>query len=348
MSKQLGLSLLLLIIVTASACRPQAAVPTLAPTIDASTPEAEESQEGDLGAVDERRTEAKAAERPDEESTASEGKNELEDGSDEQTGLRDREPVAVQANPQDEDPKIAFEYADIELRWLGVSDGIGPNELVVQDPSLYTVEFSTDGNFVYQANCNIGRGAFVQVGKQLSLDLGAVALAVCSDDSLADQYIQYLREVVSFDSSLDRLKFELAGGAKQMIFSQELSVAPELAEVAILDIDWFWIAFSDPAEGQLSIEEPRDYSFALLPDGIVQVKADCNETEGSYSLEGSALSITTEETTSEDCRPDSNWDSFVRYLNGAALYFVQNDDLFIDLIYDSGTMRFENGDSIGG
>jgi len=346
MSKRLGLSLLLLMIVTVSACRPQAAIPTLVSTIDASTPEIEDTiadrQVGDLSGPDEQKSVAAAAEEPDIDPTAFEG------SSDEQAGSQNEEPVEIQQNPAAEDPGNATELTGVELLWLAISDSSGQDPLVVAEPSLYTIEFSKDGAFIYQADCNKGGGAYVQEGNQLSLDLGVVTLAVCSDDSIADQYIQYLRDVVSYDSSSGQLLLGLANVANQMKFGQVPAVEPEAAEVTITGIEWLWSNFADPSDGPFSISKPQDYSFVLLPDGIVQINADCNVAEGTYSLEGSALSISTDVTTSADCGPDSMWDSFVQYLNGAALQFIQDNGLFIDLIYDSGTMRFEHGGSIGG
>jgi len=40
------------------------------------------------------------------------------------------------------------------------------------------------------------------------------------------------------------------------------------------------------------------------------------------------------------CPAGSLEDEFVRGLSGAATYFIKDGDLYIDLKYDSGTMRF--------
>jgi hypothetical protein len=40
------------------------------------------------------------------------------------------------------------------------------------------------------------------------------------------------------------------------------------------------------------------------------------------------------------CPEGSLEDEFVRGLTAAAIYFIKDGDLYIDLKYDSGTMRF--------
>ena len=42
------------------------------------------------------------------------------------------------------------------------------------------------------------------------------------------------------------------------------------------------------------------------------------------------------------CPEDSLEDELVRGLTAAAIYFIKDNDLYIDLIYDTGTMRFSN------
>jgi heat shock protein HslJ len=356
MNNRLVLLLLLLSILTVAACRPEPAVPTLVPTIEIATPESEDmsldNREPDLDQTDEQISEGKAAkssadtsaEQPDVGEEKSEPDTINAAITDDEAGSQEEEIKDNQSEP----PEIAFDYADIELHWLAVSDGSGQNALIVKDPSSYTLEFNVDGTFVYRADCNQGSGAFVPDGNQLTLDLGAVTLAACSGDSLADQYIQFLRDVDSFDSSLNQLILNLGETANQMILSQGFSVGPEAAEPGITGIEWLWITFANPAEGLLPIDEPKDYTFALLPNNQVLIKADCNEVEGIYSLEESAITISVNVTTSEECGADSSWEPFVRYLKDAALYFIQEGDLFIDLIYDSGTMRFEHGDFLSG
>lgn len=104
--------------------------------------------------------------------------------------------------------------------------------------------------------------------------------------------------------------------------------------------EWQWTAFTDPVNGAQEIPNPAKYVVNFLPSGTVRVTADCNRGAGQYQVDGAAISITVQAMTRAQCAPDSLSTQFIQYLNGAAIWFVQDGDLFIDLFADSGTMRF--------
>lgn len=61
---------------------------------------------------------------------------------------------------------------------------------------------------------------------------------------------------------------------------------------------------------------------------------------GEYTLDGQTIQIEIGRMTKMACPPDSRNDKFLQYLGAAAIYFFQEDELFIDLKMDSGTLRF--------
>ena len=61
---------------------------------------------------------------------------------------------------------------------------------------------------------------------------------------------------------------------------------------------------------------------------------------GTYSAEQKRLSIEITHSTKAACPQGSLEDEFVGGLSAAAIYFIKEGDLFIDLKYDTGTMRF--------
>jgi len=85
---------------------------------------------------------------------------------------------------------------------------------------------------------------------------------------------------------------------------------------------------------------PNDYTLNLLPDGKVNIRADCNRGGGAYRLDGSRISIEITHTTRAACPPGSLEENFIRDLNAAAIYFFDTDVLYFDLKYDTGTMKF--------
>ena len=72
------------------------------------------------------------------------------------------------------------------------------NTIIVDDPDKYTLEFLADGTVRVKADCNNGSGSYMVEGSQLTINLQAMTLAMCPPDSLSDQYIKYLGEVVSY------------------------------------------------------------------------------------------------------------------------------------------------------
>ena len=123
--------------------------------------------------------------------------------------------------------------------------------------------------------------------------------------------------------------------------STEPTVAP--VETASLDLltagTWMWIGFTDPTQ-QYSVDQPESYTLAFQADGTVNIKADCNTAIGAYTVEGSSIQIEVGPMTMAACPPESLSDQFIEHLGYAAIYFFEEDNLFIDLFADGGTMEF--------
>ena len=57
-------------------------------------------------------------------------------------------------------------------------------------------------------------------------------------------------------------------------------------------------------------------------------------------MEGRSISIEITHTTRAACPAGSLEQVFIRDLNAAVIYFMRDDALYIDLKFDTGTMRF--------
>ena len=82
------------------------------------------------------------------------------------------------------------------------------------------------------------------------------------------------------------------------------------------------------------------YTLAFKPDGTVGVRADCNRAGGTYTVRGNAIAIRVSHMTRAMCPPASLDGTFLRDLDAAAIFFIKNGELFLDLKFDTGTMRF--------
>jgi heat shock protein HslJ len=103
---------------------------------------------------------------------------------------------------------------------------------------------------------------------------------------------------------------------------------------------WQWVHTLYNDDRKVVPADPKNYTVQFQEDGTLSVKADCNQKGGTYSVEEKRLSIEITQSTMAACPEDSLEDELVRGLTAAAIYFIKDNDLYIDLIYDTGTMRF--------
>lgn len=113
---------------------------------------------------------------------------------------------------------------------------------------------------------------------------------------------------------------------------------PEAAEIT--GVVWKWQQTRYNNDQQTIPAEPSHYKVEFMPDGKLHVRADCNRVGGTYSLEGTRLTIDLTHSTRAMCPPDSLDEAFKKDLGGAAIYFFKDGFLYLDLKYDTGTMKF--------
>lgn len=129
--------------------------------------------------------------------------------------------------------------------------------------------------------------------------------------------------------------------------SEEVSEIGDEAQTANLTANpWQWIAFSNPVE-QFEVETPENYVITFHEDGMVEIVADCNNASGSYTADDSNLTIEIGPMTMAACPEGSRSDELVQLLGGAATYFFVEDNLYIGLMADGGTMRFSTPSGAG-
>lgn len=109
---------------------------------------------------------------------------------------------------------------------------------------------------------------------------------------------------------------------------------------AITGTVWQWVQTQYSNDKRVVPAKPANYTVRFLEGGQINVKADCNQKGGTYSVDGKQLSITITHSTMAACEPGSHEDEFVRNLTAGAIHFFRNGELYIDLKYDSGTMKF--------
>lgn len=109
---------------------------------------------------------------------------------------------------------------------------------------------------------------------------------------------------------------------------------------SITDATWQWVSFTTPVE-QITVDAPDRYTILFGQDGRVAVRADCNRGTGRYTVtDDRRITISPLALTRAMCPEGSLSDRYGRELARAAIYFMRDGDLYIELPMDSGTLRF--------
>jgi heat shock protein HslJ len=102
---------------------------------------------------------------------------------------------------------------------------------------------------------------------------------------------------------------------------------------------WAWQS-TQPASGSPVVAaDPARYTVTFQADGSLQVRADCNQILGTYTVSGSSLMVQLGPSTLVACPPDSQADDFVAGLNQVASYSFDSGMLTLTLT-SGGQMHF--------
>jgi uncharacterized lipoprotein YbaY/heat shock protein HslJ len=103
---------------------------------------------------------------------------------------------------------------------------------------------------------------------------------------------------------------------------------------------WTWQQTTLNNDEVVTPDDPSKYTIEFLPDGRVTVRADCNRGAGGYTVDDTQIAIGPLALTLAACPPGSLSNQFVRQLQDVSTFFMRDGNLFLDLKFDSGTMRF--------
>jgi len=104
---------------------------------------------------------------------------------------------------------------------------------------------------------------------------------------------------------------------------------------------WKWVQTLYNNDSKAIPPDPENYTVKFGADGTVKVRADCNHKGGRYSANGQQIAIEITSSTRAACPDGSLEEQFVRDLMGGAIWFINDGDLYLDLQYDTGTMRLK-------
>lgn len=144
--------------------------------------------------------------------------------------------------------ETSTDVVGIIWNWEQFQDTAEQNDIVVPYPPSYQLELLPDGNFRAKADCNLVSGTYTLDGPSLTLGLGPTTMAECGPDSLYNEYLRLLGDVVSYVREGDNLYLNLKLDAGNMKFgklqavtgqvlAQEPAPLPEQAQIEVQVMD---------------------------------------------------------------------------------------------------------------
>ncbi|MGH2618478.1 MAG: META domain-containing protein [Thermomicrobiales bacterium] len=111
--------------------------------------------------------------------------------------------------------------------------------------------------------------------------------------------------------------------------------APPAPAPAIPPIVWQLTTFPGVGTGI----EPGRYTVQFVPDGTINIRADCNWVLGSWTAANGVLDITVTQTTVAACPEDSLEQPYVQGLDEATTYAI-DASMMLTVTGPAGEMRF--------
>ena len=110
----------------------------------------------------------------------------------------------------------------------------------------------------------------------------------------------------------------------------------------ILDISWQWkdLIESEPAS-QSVVPNPENYTIIFRADGSIEITADCNQVQGTYTQQGSVLIISLGPATMAACGEDSLDQQFLSFIDLVNTFGMLGGDL--KLAGETFSMGFTDG-----
>ena len=259
------------------------------------------------------------------------------------------------APPGDRGEQVIPELTGQVWQWVDLTTPVETISAV--DPARYTIEFMADGTASIKADCNQVQASYVADGSgAIVITLGPSTMAACPEDTQDQLFLGALATAANYfsfelDNSLfidqfadsGTLRFQ-PGGAMPAEGQGEGSSE---AATTLTGVTWEWVSAIDPM-GQTVANDPTRYTILFNEDGSATIKADCNQIVGTYSTDGSNLTIELGASTAAACPPDSQEQLFRNGLMSAAAYTVEDGELFIELQADAGTLMFRQAGTAAG
>jgi heat shock protein HslJ len=235
--------------------------------------------------------------------------------------------------------------------WQWVETVTPVETITAADPTRYTITFMEDGTAAIGADCNQVTATYTVTDSALTIVPGASTAAACPEDSQATAFVSGLASAAIYffqDGHLFIDQFASAGTLKlaPATVSEETGkgettpTQPTTPTGGLVGPLWQLTGITK-VDGNITINDPTRYTISFNADGTANLQSDCNVGGATYTLgEGNALTITPGVSTMAFCGPGSFDQIFLGGLTNAMGYRVEEGNLLIDMLYESGTLMF--------
>ena len=254
--------------------------------------------------------------------------------------------------PQTEEPAPAADTLT-GVTWYWAKTVTPVEEIIAVDPARYSIVFNEDGSANITADCNTGIATYsTGEGGAITITPGAMTLALCEEDSQATQFMAGLSAAALYFFQDGDLLIDQFASSGTMHFwpgidstdagtpgkGQPGAIGGSSGELVGPTWQINMIAKTD---GNITFNGPDRYTITFNPDGTANVRADCNNAIMGYTTgEDGSLTLTPGPMTLAACPPGSLDQIFLGGLSNAMSYRMEDGNLLIDMLYESGTMIF--------
>jgi D-alanyl-D-alanine carboxypeptidase len=242
-------------------------------------------------------------------------------------------------------------------QWVGFTSPA--EQFKLDQPQNYLVTFQNDGTVAIKADCNNASGAYTADAGSMTIKVGPATMAACPDKSRSEQFVKFLGSAAKYffvdkalfvslpaDGGVMRLDpVAKAAPGKEATTPAGDAAAAALARasaIALTANPWRWISLSNPT-GQVAIASPASYVLTFHDGGSLDIKADCNNAKGTYTLEGNNITVKVGPATLaalRACPGDSRGEQFITMLGEATRFTVAGEKLIIVPKTEGSAMLF--------
>jgi len=205
--------------------------------------------------------------------------------------------------------------------WRWVHSVIGNDTFVAPvDRDRYTISFANDGTFSARADCNQLSGTYRQLGRRLTLQPGPMTLVACPPGSNADDFVQQLGAVTSQAGTDTSLVLNLRLDSGSMVFEAQPTL---VVNGTIWDVQ----SYNNGRGGVTTLIADTSMSVNFAEDGTISGSSGCNAFAGTYTVDGSSITVGELGTTQLICPTDviTQEQAFLTALQASTQYQLAAD-----------------------